>query len=117
MWHKCCWNLKIMRTKSLTFFCAATIALASAAPAFASQDPDPTAVAADALFMRPLMLGATAAGGVLFVAYLPFALLSRSVTSTAKILVVAPAKGTFTRPLGDFDYPKDASDSEMAASK
>jgi hypothetical protein len=37
-----------------------------------------------------------------FVVALPFAAASGSVKETADTLVVAPAKATFTRPLGDF---------------
>jgi hypothetical protein len=106
-----------MRNKTVTIVCAAAIALASTAPAFASQEPEPAAVAADALFMRPLMFGATVAGSAIFVAYLPIAAISKSIKSTAQILVVGPAKGTFTRPLGDYDYPKDCSSSEVAETK
>ena len=103
-----------MRNKTVTYVCAAAIALASTVPAFASQEPDPTAVAADALVMRPLMFGATVAGSVIFAAYLPIAAISKTVKSTAQILVVGPAKGTFTRPLGDYDYPKDRLDTDVA---
>jgi hypothetical protein len=102
-----------MKTKLTTLVCAAAIGLATAAPA--SATPDPTVVAADVVVMRPLLFGATLAGSVLFVASLPIAAISKSVKATAQSLVVGPAKATFTRPLGDFDYPKQDPESEMAA--
>jgi hypothetical protein len=42
-----------------------------------------------------------------FVAVLPIAALSRSVHRTAHVLVVKPARATFTRPLGDLDTLQD----------
>jgi hypothetical protein len=106
-----------MRTKTITILCATALALATTTPAFASPDPDPAAVAADAVVMRPLLFAATIAGSAIFLVALPAAALSKSVKSTADALVVAPAKATFTRALGDFDYAPDSSDSEMAAAE
>ena len=103
-----------MKTKTMTIVCAAAIALASTSPTFASPDPDPAAVAADAVIMRPLLFAATVGGSVIFVVCLPIAAISKSVKSTAQMLVVGPAKATFTRPLGDFDYPKESSESDLA---
>ena len=57
---------------------------------------------ADALAARPLGLLATAMGAVAFVVSLPFTLPSHSTDDAAKMLVNAPAKYTFKRPLGRF---------------
>jgi hypothetical protein len=104
-----------MKTKAITILCAAAMGLATATPALAGSQPEPAVVAADAVIMRPLLLATTVAGSALFVAVLPFAAISRSIKSTAQALVVAPAKATFTRPLGDFDYQQANSDTETAA--
>jgi hypothetical protein len=72
-------------------------------------------VAADALVMRPLLFATTVAGSAIFLVCLPVAAISKSVKSTAQALVVTPAKATFTRQLGDFDYPEECSDQQMAA--
>ena len=69
---------------------------------------------ADAVVMRPALFAITAAGSAVFVVTLPFSAISRSIKSTANALVVAPAKATFARPLGDFDYGNQKSESEMA---
>ncbi|MGO8927757.1 MAG: hypothetical protein ACLQU3_12805 [Limisphaerales bacterium] len=45
----------------------------------------------------------TIVGSVLFVVSLPVAAPSRSIERVAHTLVVAPAKDTFTRPLGDLE--------------
>jgi hypothetical protein len=42
-------------------------------------------------------------GSALFVVALPVAAISRSIPHTAKVLVVQPAKATFSRPIGDMD--------------
>ena len=104
-----------MKKKSTTIICTAAIALATSTPALASTDPDPTVVCADAVVMRPLLFATTVAGSAVFVVCLPFAALSKSVKSTAHALVVAPAKATFTRPLGDFDYHEAPKEMETAA--
>jgi hypothetical protein len=105
-----------MKTKALAIICAATMGLATATPAFAGGEPEPALVAADAVVMRPALFATTVAGTVIFVAVLPIAAISKSVKSTARALVVAPAKATFTRALGDFDYGDRPSDNEIAAS-
>jgi hypothetical protein len=105
-----------MKIKALTILCAATMGLATATPALAGCDPDPGVVVADAVVMRPALFVTTVAGSALFVAVLPIAAISRSIKSTARALVVAPAKATFTRALGDFDYAPSTPESEMASS-
>ena len=84
---------------------AAILFLGSASPAAANSgndtDNSPEAVAADALFVRPLCLVATVAGTGLFVVTLPIAAVSRSVDKSAKALIGKPAYHTFVRKLGD----------------
>ncbi len=63
---------------------------------------DSMATAADALVVRPVCFVATVVGSAIFVIALPFAATSRSVKKTASTLVQAPARATFTRPLGEF---------------
>jgi hypothetical protein len=60
------------------------------------------AMVADFVFVRPVGIVALALGSVFFVASLPFSLLGGNSKDAAKKLVVAPAKFTFSRPLGDF---------------
>ena len=105
-----------MKTKLTTTVCAVALVLASTSPAFASPEPaEPVVVAADALVMRPALFLATLTGCVIFVAILPVSALSKSVKSTGQSLVVAPAKATFTRPLGDFNYGEHSLESQIAA--
>jgi hypothetical protein len=104
-----------MKKKITTIVCTAAIGFATSTPAFASSDPQPAVVCADALVMRPVLFASTVAGSALFVVCLPFAALSKSVKSTARALVVAPAQATFTRPLGDFDYHDAPDEMETAA--
>jgi hypothetical protein len=108
--------MKVMKNKAITIVCAAAIGLATATPAVAAPEKEPTAVAADAVIMRPALFAATIAGSAVFVVILPIAAISKSIKSTAQALVVAPGKATFTRALGDFDYEKSPSDNELAAS-
>lgn len=57
----------------------------------------------DIAFMRPFGLLATVGGAVAFVISLPFSALGGNVGEAADKLVVAPAKFTFVRPLGQID--------------
>ncbi len=89
----------------MTLLCAATIGLATTTPALASCEPDPAVATADAIIVRPALFATTVAGTAVFVVTLPFSAISKSIKPAARALVVAPAKATFARPLGDFDYP------------
>jgi hypothetical protein len=104
-----------MKTNAITLLCAATIGLATATPALAGCDPDPGVATMDALFMRPALFATTVAGTAVFVVTLPFSALARSIKPAARALVVAPAKATFTRALGDFDYGKTPAESDLAS--
>jgi hypothetical protein len=61
------------------------------------------AMAVDAVVVRPLGLVATVIGSGLFVVSLPFSALGGNVDEAAQNLVVAPARFTFKRPLGQYD--------------
>ena len=61
------------------------------------------ATAVDVTVARPISFAATVLGSALFVVSLPIALLSHSTKDTAHVLVEAPAKDTFLRPVGDLD--------------
>ena len=90
-----------MKAKLLTTLCV--LAIGCATPCFAVEDPDPFYVVADVVLVRPACLVATVIGSAFFVVTLPVAAISKSVKSTARSLVVKPARATFTRPLGDMD--------------
>jgi len=106
-----------MKKQLIAIVCTAAVGLATSTPTFASLEHDPAAVAGDALVLRPALFAATIAGSAVFLVALPFAAISKSVKSTAQSLVVAPAKATFTRALGDFDYGKDTSQTQTAAAE
>ena len=55
----------------------------------------------DAILVRPLGLCAVVLGAGLFIISLPFSALGKNVKEAGQKLVVAPAKFTFTRPLGE----------------
>ncbi len=90
-----------MKTRILSFCCAAAILYAGMPESHAIEDGSPEAVAADVLVVRPLCFLATIIGSAVFVVALPVAAISKSTGATAKALVVKPARATFTRPLGD----------------
>lgn len=71
------------------------------APSQAFTDGSPEAIATDALVVRPFCLIGTILGSAVFLVSLPVAAISKSTNKTADMLVNAPAKATFTRPLGD----------------
>ncbi len=93
-----------MKRKCLITLCAAALGCASTTSTFAAVEPDPAAVAADAVLGRPLCFATTVVGAALFVVTLPVAATSKSIGSTAEALVLKPGRATFTRPLGDFSY-------------
>lgn len=67
---------------------------------FAEDSVSAGAMFIDALAVRPLMLGMTGIGAVLFVASAPFAFAGDSVGKTWHTLVGVPAENTFIRCLG-----------------
>jgi hypothetical protein len=95
-----------MKTKLITALCAVSILSMGANTASAASDDD-LKVAADTLVVRPVCLAATVIGSGLFVLSLPIAALSHSIKKTAHVLVVRPARATFTRRLGDMEGLED----------
>ncbi|MFC1815416.1 hypothetical protein ACFL0M_05600 [Thermodesulfobacteriota bacterium] len=58
-------------------------------------------MAVDIVLVRPIGILATVVGSVLFVVALPFSALGGNIDTTYQKLIVAPAKYTFKRPIGD----------------
>ncbi|MGH8458049.1 MAG: multidrug transporter [Nevskiales bacterium] len=65
--------------------------------------PSAEAMAVDMMLVRPASLVATVLGTGFFIISLPFSILGGNVDDAGKNLVLAPAKTTFIRPLGEFD--------------
>jgi hypothetical protein len=91
-----------MKMKIVSVLCVGILGISLETPAVASPQPD--AAFFDAVLGRPVGLAATVVGSALFVVSLPFSATSGSIKPTADSLVGKPARFTFTRPLGDFDY-------------
>jgi hypothetical protein len=89
-----------MKASFITAVCVVALLMSQTTPTRAAES-DPVSVAADVLVVRPACLVATIVGSALFVIALPVAATSKSIKPTARALVSAPAKATFTRPLGD----------------
>jgi hypothetical protein len=91
-----------MRKKLIAFLVIFAL-ITAAAPAMAGEI-DEADIIADALVVRPVSFAAMLVGSVIFVVALPFSIPSGSVGTVGQELVVTPAKYTFVRPMGDFDY-------------
>ncbi len=81
--------------------CTLALLVSTSTPAFASEAPDATSMVVDVAVARPFTFVLTVVGSALFVVSLPAAVPSGSVDKAARTLVVAPARDTFKRPLGD----------------
>jgi hypothetical protein len=92
-----------MKTKLLTLVCVLAVTFGGITTSVASSDTGPLEVIADVVVVRPGCFLATVIGSAFFVVALPAAALSRSIPKTADVLVVQPAKATFSRPVGDMD--------------
>ncbi len=93
-----------MKTRLLiTILCVAGLLASTSTPAYAGDAADPALVVVDAVVARPFTFALTVLGSAVFVVSLPIAATSGSVTKAANALVVAPAKDTFVRPLGDLE--------------
>jgi|KBSSwiStaDraftv2_1062776.scaffolds.fasta_scaffold927856_2 hypothetical protein len=99
------WSSKLMKRKRILLVSLLALALSMPLPAraYADDAEEAGAMICDTLIARPACLAATVAGSVFFVISLPFALISKKVDRAAEVMVVYPARATFTRPLGDFD--------------
>lgn len=65
-----------------------------------TQPNNAVRMSADLFIARPLLIGASAAGTVIFVATLPFSLLGGNVGKSAHELVAKPVRSAFFRCLG-----------------
>ncbi|CAA0080656.1 Uncharacterised protein [BD1-7 clade bacterium] len=94
------------RLSQLAFVFAISVLLSFPRFAWAANDgvvveePSALAMAGDAAIVRPVMLGVTALGSLLFVVSLPFTLMGGNVGEAAETLVAGPGKTTFVRCLG-----------------
>lgn len=86
----------------ITFISATLPSSIFAKSAFIEEEISTENMVADALIVRPLGICATVLGVGLFVISLPFSALGGNVKDAGEKLIVAPAKFTFTRPLGEF---------------
>ncbi len=68
------------------------------------KSPDPVAIMADGVLVRPLSLVSTIVGSVFYVITLPFTIPSDSADSARQQLVEYPAWFTFQRPIGNFGH-------------
>ena len=104
--------MSAFRKQSLVFLFVAVLAFTWAvSPVLASEkkyvtgeDRNAPAMMFDLVLLRPLGLAGFVAGTAVFIVSLPFSLLGGNTGEAAQKLVVAPAKYTFTRPLGAEDY-------------
>jgi len=62
------------------------------------------AMIGDLLIFRPIGIAMTAVGTAVFIVSLPFSVLGGNTKDAFQKLVVDPAKFTFKRPLGVFEY-------------
>lgn len=94
--------------KSFVFFLVAVMVWMTLAPNVCAQavlqeeEISTENMVADAIIVRPLGIIATILGVGFFIISLPFSALGGNVKEAGNKLVVAPAKFTFKRPLGEF---------------
>lgn len=81
------------------------------------EPPSAMAMMGDALFVRPLLLIATAAGTVTFVFTLPFSALGGNTKEAASTLIGTPAEALFLRCLGCTEQEDEARDIDAAQKK
>lgn len=68
------------------------------------SEPTAETMILDTILVRPIMFAGTVIGSVMWVVSLPFSAAAGNIEEARTKLVVEPAKHTFTRPLGDFNY-------------
>ena len=64
------------------------------------ERPSPMTMVADAIFVRPILLGSTIVGTGLYALTLPFTLIGGNAEEAGHQFVVVPFKATFVRCLG-----------------
>ena len=65
------------------------------------EEPSDMGILVDVVFLRPVGLAVMAAGFGIFVAALPYAIVTNSVDGTAKALLKKPFEYVFVRDVGD----------------
>jgi hypothetical protein len=95
--------VEAMKKKLVTVVCVLALMVGSVSQCMATGETGSMEAIADVLIVRPGCFVATVLGSAVFVVALPIAAISRSIPHTAKVLVVTPAKATFSRPVGDMD--------------
>jgi len=97
-------SLVFLISAVLLFTWAASPALAGEKQYVAGEDRNAVSMIFDLVLLRPLGLAATVIGTAFFIVSLPVSAIGGNTGEAAKKLVVAPAKYTFSRPLGAEDY-------------
>ena len=97
---------KHLKQLVIFFTIAALILISFSAESLAQDKParnEFTAekMVADLILVRPAGIVATVFGSAVFIVALPFSLLGGNTDDAYRNLIVAPAKFTFQRPLGD----------------
>ena len=96
--------------KSFAFVLLLAISSSSFAEGTTTSEPDGYDVMMDAVFLRPLGFVGTMVGSALFVGLSPLVAVASipaphdAFEKLADTIVVKPAKYTFVRPVGDYDY-------------
>ena len=91
------WKTQLVTTLSLVAMTAvATPALSKKL----DERPSPLSMVADAVFVRPIMLGTTVVGTGLYALTLPLTLIGGNAEEAGHQFVVVPFKSTFVRCLG-----------------
>ncbi len=89
--------------KILVAFCFLAVLMSSTA-SFAlehHEEPSDVGILLDLAILRPAGLGMMAAGLGIFVATLPYSIITNSVDDTAKVLLQKPFHYVFVRDVGD----------------
>jgi len=89
--------------KILAALCLVAVLMSSSA-SFAvehHEEPSDVGIIADIVVLRPLGVAVLAAGMGIFVAALPFSIITNSVDGTAKALLQKPFYYVFVRDVGD----------------
>ena len=99
--------MKNINERIVVLFLAVSLIFVPCMPAFAAygmseDEPTTESMLGDAVVARPLGLISTIVGAAFFVVSLPFSALGGNTGEAAEKMIVAPAKFTFKRPLGQF---------------
>lgn len=90
----------IIQRMLIIFAVMALLLPTSGYSATVEENPSAMAMAGDAIFVRPVLLGMTIVGAAIYVVSLPFSALGGNMDEAGQTLVVGPAKATFVRCLG-----------------